>query len=110
MKRDADFADTLVNARALKEYFLKPFESAAHAMDGGAIVTSRAALKGEYAAVKGGVIDGWLHEGFGREKFILCDCDGADSRAPSLPCAAGTRCVCTLPPLRWKGRWSTIAP
>lgn len=86
---DADFADTLVNARALKEYFLKPFEWAAHAMDGGAIVTSRAALKGEYAAVNGGVIDGWLHEGFGKEKFILCDCDGADSRAAVLALRGG---------------------
>ena len=86
---DADFADTLVNARALKEYFLKPFESAAHAMDGGAIVTSRAALKGEYAAVNGGVIDGWLHEGFGRGKFILCDCDGADSHAAVLALRGG---------------------
>lgn len=86
---DADFADTLINARALKEYFLKPFESAAHTMDGGAIVTSRAALKGEYAAVNGGVIDGWLHEGFGRGKFILCDCDGADSHAAVLALRGG---------------------
>lgn len=86
---DADFADTLLNERALKEYFLKSFESAAHAMDGGAIVTSRAALKGEYAAVNGGVIDALLHEGFGKEKFILCDCDGADSRAAVLSLRGG---------------------
>lgn len=84
---EIEYADTLVNQRALREYYLKPFEIAAFAAEGGAIVTSRAVLKGEYADVNGTLVHRWLCEELGREKFLLCD--GTDAKAAVLGLRAG---------------------
>ncbi len=83
---DAEFSDKKANARALKEYFLKAFETAAAALpaDTGAFVASRACLPGEYETVNAGFVHDWLRGGIGKERFILCEGTGAESAAEAL--------------------------
>lgn len=88
---DVEFADIEPNQRALREYFLRPFEIAAKSVQGGGIVTSFTCLRGEYRQINIGTINDILHEGFGKDKFIFCDKTDAELAVSSI-CAGNPIC------------------